>query len=302
MLAVGLIAALVASALFNVGIVLQAIEARRAPAALALRPSLLARLLHRPLWLLGFGLGIIGIGPQVLALSDAPFVVVQPALVAGLLIVLFLGVRTLNESVDRLALAGVLAIIGGIALVAWGAPPHNETHRGGLAVLAVFAPLAAGALIPFTLRGTRFDSGLLVIVASGFGFAAGNVATKLFGDDVNAGRYVNATAWAVSGLLMGVVATITGMTAFQRRPATVVVPVSTSVQTFLPILLEPLFLRERWSAATFYGVPIAVGLAVALAGTLLITRTRAVSELVAAAGGPTAPPARRRRRGGGRRR
>ena len=73
------------------------------------------------------------------------------------------------------------------------------------------------------------------------------------------------------------------MTAFQRRKATMVVPVSTAVQTFLPIVLEPFFLRERWASAAFDGAPIAAGLLLALAGTVLLARTRAVSELAAGA-------------------
>ena len=44
MFALGLAAALVASVLFKVGIVLQAVEARTTPRSLGLRPSLLARL------------------------------------------------------------------------------------------------------------------------------------------------------------------------------------------------------------------------------------------------------------------
>jgi hypothetical protein len=82
-------------------------------------------------------------------------------------------------------------------------------------------------------------------------------------------------------MISGIAATITGMT-FQRRRATTVVPVSTAVQTFLPILLEPFFLREHWASAQFSGVPIALGLLVALAGTILVSRTKAVSELSAA--------------------
>jgi hypothetical protein len=109
----GLGAALLASALFNVGIVLQAIEARKVPRSLGLRLSLLGRLFGRPRWLLGLALGIAGILPQVVALGHAPFVVVQPALAVGLLIVLFLGERILHESVGALEVAGVVAIIGG---------------------------------------------------------------------------------------------------------------------------------------------------------------------------------------------
>ena len=80
MLASGLAAALTASALFNVGIVLQALDARVAPRSLGLRLVLLARLFARPRWVLGWLLGLLGIWPQIVAYSKAPFVVVQPAL------------------------------------------------------------------------------------------------------------------------------------------------------------------------------------------------------------------------------
>jgi drug/metabolite transporter (DMT)-like permease len=283
-LVVGLASAVLASVLFNVGIVLQAVDARDAPRALGYRLGLLVRLLRRPRWVLGFALGLVGIGPQVLAYADAPFVVVQPMLAVGLLLVLALGVRMLGESVGLREVVGVVAIIGGIALVAWGAPPHSESHRGGIAVIAVVAFLALGGLAPFAVRGTRFDTGMLAILAAGFGFGATNVATKLFGDDAQLGHAGSATAWALIGIGMGVAAQIANMTAFQRRAATAVVPISTSVQTFLPIMLEPFFLREHWASAEYDGVPIAAGLIVALVGNVLISGTRAVSELIAEAG------------------
>src|SRR5207249_1141924 len=153
--ALGLIAALAASVLFNVGIALQAIEARAAPTTLALRVSLLVRLLQRPRWIFGWVLGIVGIGPQVLALAEAPFVVVQPALAAGLLILLVLGSRTFGEQVGAVEVGGVLAIITGIALVAWGAPTHSEAHRSGAAVVGVVAAISVCSAVPFAVRGTR---------------------------------------------------------------------------------------------------------------------------------------------------
>lgn len=282
MYALGLLAALVASALFNVGIALQGIEARDAPKKLSLRVGLLTSLLRRKRWLLGWLLGIVGIGPQVLALAWAPFVAVQPALASGLLILLFIGSRIFHEHVTWLETVGVVAIIGGVTLVAWGAPAHTETHRTGAAVIAVVGALTLAGFFPFVLRGTRWDTGMGAIVASGAGFAASNVATKLLSDDIGNGHYWIAAGWAVAGLISGVAATITGMTAFQRRPATTVVPVSTAVQTFLPIVLEPFFLREPWTTATYDGVPIAAGMLIALAGTVIISRTRAVADLSAA--------------------
>src|SRR5580704_12023757 len=95
--ALGLVYALTASLLFNVGIVLQAVDARAVPRALGLRIGLLTRLFRRPIWVVGWLLGIVGILPQVAAYAHAPFVVAQPALAVGLLLVLVLGRVLLHE-------------------------------------------------------------------------------------------------------------------------------------------------------------------------------------------------------------
>ena len=71
------------------------------------------------------------------------------------------------------------------------------------------------------------------------------------------------------------------MTAFQRRPATFVVPVSFAIQTFLPVALEPIYLTERWSTAALGGVPLVVGLVLVCLGAIVVARTRSVSALVA---------------------
>ena len=277
----GVVAALLASLLFNVGVVLQAVDARVAPRSLELRVALLGRLFVRPVWVTGLAIGLLGAIPQAFAYAHAPFVVVQPMLALGLLVVLLLGARILHEPVGGRELAGVLAIIAGVALVAWGAPAHTEQHRGAVDVVAVFSALSIVGLAPFALRGTRLDTGGLVILATGFAFAATNVGTKLLGDNFDLGHYPNAVVWGLAALAMGVVATIVNMTAFQRRAATTVVPVSTAVQTFLPVVLEPLFLREHWASAAYDGAPLAVGLLLALAGIVLLTSSKAVSELLA---------------------
>lgn len=283
MVTLGLASALLASALFNIGIALQGLEARRTPANEALRLSLLWRLLRRPRWIVGLLLGIVGIGPQVLALRLAPFVVVQTSLAAGLLLLLVLGVHAFGEHVGHAEIGGVLCIIAGVGLVSWGAPPHSEAHRGAFAVVGVVAALTAAGLFPFFVKGTRFDSGMGAIIASGSGFGATNVATKLMSDDLGLHHWSQAAGWASVGVIMGVAATVTGMTAFQRRDATTVVPVSTAIQIFLPVLLEPLFLREHWTQVPYAGGPLAGGLLGALVGSVLVSRTRAVGDLAAAA-------------------
>lgn len=280
--ALGIAAAVLASMLFNGGVLLQALEARREPASRSLRLSLLGRLLRRPRWLIGTALGLAGVGPQLVALALAPFVVVQPALSVGLLMLLAVGSRVLGEPVGAAEWFGVLAIIAGVALVCAGAPTHVEAHRGGLAVIAVAGVPALLALVPFAVRGTRLDRPALVIAACGLGFTAANIATKLLGDDVGLRHYPNAVAWGGIALAAGIAATITNMTAFQRTPATIVVPVTTAAQTFLPIVFEPLFLRERWGSA-LDGILTGSGLIVAAIGVFLVSRTGAVSRLAASA-------------------
>lgn len=189
----GLGSALVAAGMFNVGIALQAVEARRAPKRLGLTMGIIDHLVQRPLWLLGVVLGLVGIGPQVLALSWAPFAVVQTALSAGIVLLVFIAVRYLGEHVGPRTIAGVALLIAGVALVSWGAPAHSEGHRGGIALISVVAAISLLAFAPFPLRRIGGDRGMALALASGFGFAGTNVATKLGSDDVGLGHWPNAS-------------------------------------------------------------------------------------------------------------
>ena len=138
------------------------------------------------------------------------------------------------------------------------------------------------SVVPFALRGRgRLDSATFVIVASALAFGASNVATKLLSDQVGAGSWLVAMIWLGVAAATGLIALTTEMTALQRRPATFVVPLSFAVQTFLPVLLEPIYLSERWRTAALDGVPLLAGLVLVGVGAVAVARTRAVSALVA---------------------
>lgn len=282
MVALGLIAAVAASVAFNVGIVLQAADARREPASESLRLSLLAHLVRRRRWIAGLLLGWAGFALQVAALSLLPFVVVQPVLAAGLLLMLYLGVRMLGERVGVAEVVGVLGITAGIGLLAWGTPSGTGTVASQSAAIAVMAAMTLVALVPFALRGRgRLDSATFVIVASALAFGAGNIATKLFSDGVADGALLLAVVWLAITAGTGIVALTTEMSALQRRPATFVVPLSFAIQTFIPVALEPLFLSERWGTAALGGAPLIAGLVMVGLGAVAVAKTRAVSALVA---------------------
>lgn len=279
--AIGLTAALLASICFNVGIVVQALDAREAPREEGMRLTLITRLLRRRRWLLGLFIGFLGFPLQILAFADAPFVVVQPALAVGLLLLLALGVRMLGERVGPAEIAGVVAITAGIGLLAWGAPDHTEQHRSALDVASVMAVLVALTLVPYLARGRLREAAMPIILSSGLGFAAGNIASKLLSDNVNGRHWLPAALWLGLIALTGVFAILGEMTSLQRAPATRAVPIAFGIQTFLPILLEPLFLRESFDSADFSGIPIVFGMLLMLFGILAVARTPAVSALAA---------------------
>jgi drug/metabolite transporter (DMT)-like permease len=281
MLAAGLVAAIVSSVLFNLGIALQAIEARRTPREEGLRASLIWDLLHRRLWVTGLGIEWLGVPLEILAFAWAPFVVVQPLLACGLLVLLAVARRLLGEMPSREAMVGVGLIIAGIGLIAWGAPGQQDTHRGAAAVIGVVAGLVLVSFIPFLLRGRRWDTAMTAVLGSACGFAATNVAMKLMADNISHDHWPRAIGWLVVAAIAGFGATVTGMTALQRARATIVIPISTAVQTFLPVALEPLFLRESFRTADLEGLPLLVGMVVMLVGIVVLARTPNVSAIAA---------------------
>ena len=281
MLAAGLIAAIVSSVLFNFGIALQAIEARRAPREEGLRVALIWDLVHRRRWVTGLGIEWLGVPLEILAFAWAPFVVVQPLLACGLLVLLAVARRLLGEVPTTEALVGVGLIIAGIGLIAWGAPGEQDTHRGAAAVIGVVVGLVLVSFIPFALRGRRLDTAITAVLGSACGFAATNVAMKLMADDLGNDHWPQAAAWLAVAAVAGFGATVTGMTALQRARATTVIPISTAVQTFLPVALEPLFLQESFHDADLEGLPLLVGLVVMLVGIVILARTPSVSAIAA---------------------
>src|SRR5439155_6930290 len=181
----------------------------------------------------------------------------------------------------RADVAGVVAMIAGIALVAWGAPAHTESQRGAGQVALVVGLVGAASFVPFFLKSRRGEPAMAVILGSALGFGTNSIAIKLLSDGVSAGHYFVAAVWLAVAAGAALAALVSEMTALQLRPATVVVPISFATQTFIPIVLAPLFLQEHWSSAEASGIPLLAGLLLVLVGGVAIARTPAVSFLVA---------------------
>src|ERR1700676_4471101 len=273
-LVLGIGAAVGASALYSLGIALQAMDAKQAPRDEHLRLALAWSLVRRARWLAGTGLSVMGWPLQVVALLLAPLVVVQPTLAAGLVVLMLFAERLLGEHAGRYEHLAMLAIVLGVLGVALAAPPHTTTPRAqNLTVTLVLLGLGAASLLPYLLRVVGRSPAIVTMIGAGLAFAWSGLATKLASDDLALGHIGTAAAWGLSTAAASGVGVLSEMSALQSRPAIQVAPVVFVTQTVVPVVLAPLLLGERFSATPLGGVPLGLSLAVLLGGAAMLARS-----------------------------
>jgi hypothetical protein len=273
-LVLGILAAVGASTLYSLGIALQAMDAKEAPRDEHLRLALAWGLVKRARWLLGTGLSILGFPLQLLALLLAPLVVVQPALAAGLLVLLFVAERMLGEHAGREEHLAMFAIVAGVVGAALTAPPRSTTHSSQqLTITLVLLGLGLASLLPYALRALRRPNAAVTMIGAGLAFGWSGVATKLASDDLAGHHLLPATAWALSTAAASGVGVLSEMSALQSRPAIQVAPVVFVTQTVIPVVLAPVLFGESFSATPLDGVPLALSLAVLIGAAAALARS-----------------------------
>ncbi|HEV7615337.1 MAG TPA: hypothetical protein VGO36_03820 [Solirubrobacterales bacterium] len=280
MLALGILAAVGASCLYNTSIALQALEAREVSHEHSLRPSLIGKLLRNRKWLGATALGLLGWPLEIAALLLAPLTVVQPCLVSGLIVLLWLGTTKLGEAPGRREYLAVGAIVAGVAGVAWAAPDRTTDHAGTAAIAIALALVAIPIAAPYVLRRRGSAAGFLVVLSAGFGYAWTAIASKLLTDELAVGVLLVAVAWLATALASEGLALLSEMSALQHRPATHVAPVMFAVQVLVPVILAPLIFEEKWSTTPLDGAALVGFMAVALAGTILLAGSKAVGAVI----------------------
>ena len=283
MLALGIAAAIGASVLYNTSIALQALEVRDVSHEHSLRPSLIGKLLRNRRWLGATALGLVGWPLEIVALLLAPLTVVQPCLVSGLVVLLWLGATRLGESPGRREYLAVAAIVAGVAGVAWAAPERTTDHAGTAAIAIALALVAIPIAAPYALRGRRASMGTLVVVSAGFGYAWTAISSKLLTDELAAGALLVAVVWLATAIASEGLALLSEMSALQQRPATHVAPVMFAVQVLVPVILAPLIFGESWSGTPLGGAALVFFMAVALAGTMLLAGSKTVAVVLESA-------------------
>lgn len=285
-LALGFGLGVAAAICYDTGYALQALEARRAPSRLALKPSLFGHLLRRRLWVGATVLSLIGWPLQILALSQAPLTLVQPTLALGLLILLVLGSRLLHEPVGPREIGAVALIIVAVALSAWAAPAESgEVPRDAGLVLAL-SLLVAVAISPYLVAAAtrrRLFPVLLLIVGAGAADAFAAFSGKLIAEDAAAALWLAAAVWVAAVGVVILLGFLSETTALQRAAATRVAPVVLVMQIAIPIAMAPLVGGEGWAATPGGGAVLVGALVMLVGGVSLLGSAPAVAGVIAEA-------------------
>jgi hypothetical protein len=264
-LALGFALALAAACCYETGYALQAVEARRAPAERALRPSLVAHLARRPVWVGATALSLVGWPLQIAALTEAPLTLVQPTLALGLLLLLVLGVRILGEQVGTREIVAVLMIIGSVAVFAWAAPRDTGDVEGTAGLVVALSILIAVALLPYAIALAREPRYPMLLLVASAGAADGLAAfvAKIVAQDASAGELVAVVLWA----------------ALVSFAATRVAPTVLVMQIVIPVVLAPLVGGEGWGGTPLDGGVLGAALVTIAVGAGLLASSPAVAQL-----------------------
>lgn len=268
--ALGALAAVTASVLFSVGLVLQSLEARKLPQVDALQPALIGRLVRRPRWLLGGGVMIVGFGFHTGSLLLAPLTVVQPSLAAGLLVLLAVGSSSQGEPIGARELAAVAAIALGVVGLTLTAPGRSTVSEGGTSLALALGAMGAVALAPHALAraGSRGVTGgaLALALGAGAAYAISGVTTKLMSDSLDTGDWRAVGLWLAVTVLAAMVALVNQTMGLQRGGTTQVGVIIYVVPVIVPVLAAPLLVGEGWGSSPATWAPLALSIAAVCAG------------------------------------
>jgi drug/metabolite transporter (DMT)-like permease len=267
---VAVVLALLADAVFGVGVALQQRAAMAVPRDQALRLGLLTRLVRNPMWLAGLAAEIGGFALHAAALANGSLALVQPLLTLDLVFTLAICAAWTRSPLTARDWLGVGLTIVGISLFLVLASPTTESTAVAAAdawiLCSAVVATAAAVVAVLAARAAGVRRAALLAVAAGIanGFMA--VLTKAFADRLG-GHGVLATlrSWEPYAVVVaGVLAMVLIQSAYQAGHATIVLPTINVVDPIVSVLVAVVLFDEsiRTGQGRVVGVVAALGLAV----------------------------------------
>jgi drug/metabolite transporter (DMT)-like permease len=267
--------ALIAAFLFALAATLQQKGALGLPRVSLSDPSSLARLAKQRAWLLGTTALLVAYGVQAVALDRGQLAIVQPLLVTTVVFALPLGYLLTGQRVGRREVLGAVVVIVGLAVFGvFGEPASGRSDAPTVewAIAIVVIGAVSGFLLVMATRGDGVHRAAYYGIVSGalFGLSACLVKPTLQALHVGVSDVL--TSWEFYGMAAA------GIIAFILQQVSLGVGfLATSVATvsvtnpIVSVTLGALILDERLSRPAWHVVLAIVGVALAMAGAVVIS-------------------------------
>ena len=317
----GIVLAIVATIIYNIGFIVEKRALDRLPALDAHDlPRLVRTLFSAPAWLAGFLLICGGLVLQLLVLSLEPLTVAQPLQVSGVVVTILFSRVLLHERLGRAELAciGVIAVAAVLLSLSSGHGPGAEsgTRAAGAAIAAAAVPACVAVPVIYcrTRRGHRL-TGVREGCCAGLIYGFAGVTLKALSAAVFAAPHSRGALLAAAitspYLYAMLVSSAIGMCLFQvalqRSPVSIVMPISLVISTGYLVVIGSWLFHERLPASPVSLAMRLGGGAVAVAVPVILTvvSERRATRLVAdvsrdvassAASVPAVPEPRREER------
>jgi drug/metabolite transporter (DMT)-like permease len=269
--ALGLAAAVCATALYGSAPAAQAVAATRAPAGRGV--VLMLRLVRQPIWLVGIGCEIAAFLLEAFAFSKAPTTLVAPVVACDMLVFVFLSRLAFGRRLTARPVAGSVAMACGIVILgaafgraaSLGRPASSLQLWAFLAVAAVAGGVAA-----------LIDRAKPALAAAVFGSAAGvaygfaTLATRQIGRTFSIDEPLRLLATPTPYVLAGcsIIAITLMQRGLQASPA-LAFPLVSALSALLPVVLGAAALHDPVPGGGAR-LAFAVALSLVIAGVALV--------------------------------
>jgi drug/metabolite transporter (DMT)-like permease len=287
----GIILAVAATIIYNLGFILEKRALDRLPAIEAHRLGHLARTLFTaPAWLAGFLLICCGLVLQLLVLSLEPLTVAQPLQASGVVVTILFSRLVLHERLGRTELTCIGIIAVAVALLSlsngYGPGAAAGTHAAGAAIAAAAVPacLAVPAIYYLAHRASsrrrRYRvTGVTYGCCAGLVYGFAGVALKALSASIFTTPHVRdrllAAAVASPYLYAVLVSSAIGMCLFQvalqRSRASIVMPISLVISTGYLVVIGSWLFHERLPASPALLAMRLGGAVAAIAAPVILT-------------------------------
>jgi drug/metabolite transporter (DMT)-like permease len=263
--------------------VLQQRGAAAQPAELALRLSLLGRLLRNPLWVLGLTCDVLGYLLQFVALGHGTLVVVQPLLVSGLLFALPLGAAWAGRKLRKRDWVAAVLVCAGLAVFLIVAGPQTGHDNVRPTIWVLLLTSAAGAallLISLARRRPGWQRAVLLSAAAGVIYGATAALTKASAHLLDGGFIFVLAHWQPYALLVaGISGMVVAQSAFQAGSLDSSLPTMSVVDPVVSIVIGAVAFGESIAAGPADVLTEVIALVAMSVGVFLLARSEAVRSL-----------------------